>query len=83
MKTIVKQGDTFKLGDHILACGDALNKEFIHKVARCSKRKARPLQYLLHIQLRPDVLRAKRWTKTRRVLLQPNGDMGKEHSCDR
>jgi DNA modification methylase len=32
MKTLIQQGDIYKLGDHILGCGSSLDKEFVDKV---------------------------------------------------
>ena len=32
MKTIVQQGDIYKLGEHIVACGDSLDPVFVSKV---------------------------------------------------
>jgi DNA modification methylase len=36
----IKKGDTWKLGDHILACGDCRDKEFVAKVIGKQKIKA-------------------------------------------
>jgi DNA modification methylase len=32
MKTLIQQGDIYKLGEHIVACGDSLDKVFVDKV---------------------------------------------------
>lgn len=31
-KNSIKQGDVFRLGDHVLACGDSRDKKLIAKV---------------------------------------------------
>ena len=36
----IKQGDIYKVGDHVIACGDSLNKEFVEKVVRDKKIRA-------------------------------------------
>ena len=32
MKTFIQQGDIYKIGDHTIACGDALDNGFVSKV---------------------------------------------------
>lgn len=36
----IKQGDVFKIGEHIVACGDSRDKEFVQKVVARRKVKA-------------------------------------------
>ncbi len=36
----IKQGDVFKLGEHIIACGDSLNTSFVSQVIGDKKIRA-------------------------------------------
>lgn len=40
MSTTIKQGDIYKLGEHIIACGDALDTNFVNKVIGDRKIRA-------------------------------------------
>ena len=40
MKTIIQQGDIYKLGEHIVACGDSLDAGFVDKVIGDKKVRA-------------------------------------------
>jgi hypothetical protein len=40
MKTIIQQGDIYKLGEHIVGCGDALDAVFVNKVIGDKKIRA-------------------------------------------
>ena len=40
MKTIIQQGDIYKLGEHVIACGSSLDSEFIGKIIGDKKIRA-------------------------------------------
>ncbi len=40
MSKIIKQGEIYKLGEHIIACGDSLNSEFVARVIGDKKIRA-------------------------------------------
>lgn len=40
MKTIIQQGDIYKLGEHTIACGDSLNPGFVNKIVSDKKIRA-------------------------------------------